>query len=117
MEVNPYKSPDSDAGSDAKIDVRDDLRLTSKSLFKVLFVGYLFGLGPLLLLNGIYDYFTGSESIVNFNEEKLTGISGLIGVIIFIPIFSIIFSVLTWGICAFGLWLYGLNKPVKLEFK
>ncbi len=115
MENNPYQSPDSNLSGNHKILVNPVL--TSKTLFKIFFVGFLYSIGPLLIINGIYDLATGSESIITFNDERLSGLSGFIGVIIAIPIFSLICAIGTWLFVSLGLWLHGFIKPVRLEFK
>ena len=115
LNTDPYSSPKSDL-TDVAED-RPNLRLKLKTLFRILFVGYAFGLGPILMIFGIYAFFTGGESLVSLNGEKLTGTSGLVGTLVAIPIMSVIFASINWCICATGLWVYGLRRPVKLEFK
>ncbi len=115
MNTDPYSSPKSDLTN--VFEGKANLRLKLKTLFRILFVGYAFGLGPILMMFGVYAFFTGGESLVSMNGEKLTGTSGLIGTIVAIPIMSGIFASINWCICATGLWVYGLWRPVKLEFK
>ena len=115
MKEDPYLSPKSDAGRNSVI--LRDLKPTSKSIFKLLFIGFLFGLGPIFLLSGFYALFTGGESIIIYNHEKLSGISGFIGTLIFIPFMALIFSSLLWLFVLFGSWLYTRFWDLNLEFK
>ncbi|MCP5197558.1 MAG: hypothetical protein H6974_12375 [Gammaproteobacteria bacterium] len=112
---DPYKSPKSQVGRNSVM--LRDLKPTSKSIFKLLFIGFLFGFGPIFLFGGFYALFTGGESMVSFNDEKLTGLSGFIGTLIFIPIFSLIFSAIVWLFVSFGIWLYTRAWNLNLEFK
>lgn len=115
MESNIYKSPESKLKKEEK---DTSLKLTSKTLFKLIFISYFFGLGSILLIGGIYNLITGSESIITFNREHLSGLPGFIGTLIFIPIFSLFMSCLHWVFMILGLWILNLIKgPVTLEYK
>ena len=115
MKNNPYESPKSDVGRESKI--LGDLKPTSKSLFKLIFFGLLFSLGPLFIANGIYALLTGSESFVQLNGKNLVGLPGFIGVIVFTPLFILIFSSIIWLFVNIGLWAYTLKWKLNLEFK
>ncbi|TQV74236.1 hypothetical protein FKG94_16655 [Exilibacterium tricleocarpae] len=115
MSNNPYETPRSEVGRSGTM--TGDQRLTPGSLFKLLFIGFLFGLGPLLLANGIYDLVTGGESMVSLNESTLSGTSGFIGTLVFIPIMALIFSGITWVFVSIGTWVYSLFWRLNLQFK
>lgn len=115
MSENPYQSPQSEINS--KSEYAGNMRLTLKSLFKLLFIGFLFGIGPFLVLNGLYALITGNDSVVTFNDTRLAGAKGLIGAIIFSPILAFVLSVFSWVVLSFGLWLYSLIGKLNLEFK
>lgn len=89
-------------------------KITKGSLFKLLFVGGLFGFFFLFIACGIAAYF-GAETI-SVNGENVTGFKGLTSAIIMWPFFSAAFAGFMWLFMAFGLWIYSLFKPLKLSF-
>lgn len=111
---NLYSTPESEVANTAS--QSGDLRPKAKSIFKLNFIGFFASLGPLLFINGLYDLVTGSESIITVNGEKLIGISGFIGTLIFIPIVSLALAAMNWCFMAFGIWLYTRFKNLNLEF-
>ncbi|WGO96680.1 hypothetical protein QFX18_11545 [Saccharophagus degradans] len=115
MNENPYETPKSKGGRASVM--LSEKRLTLSSLFKLLFIGFLFSLGPIFMASGIYALITGGESMVEFNNEKLRGLAGFIGSIIFIPIMSFLLSGLVWLFVGFGTWLYTRFWKMNINFK
>jgi hypothetical protein len=80
--------------------------------FKDLFLGLCFGLGPFFLLGGILSIFRIIP--IYYNETPHYGFAGLIGSIMAIPIFSLIFSFTAWVTLNIGVFMQNLFiKPQK----
>ena len=90
-------------------------RLSGGSLFKLLLIGISLSMGPFVLLCGILSIF--GAGTIKVNDEPVTGIVGLIASIIMVPIFSIIFTCMSWLGIAFGLWLYSKFRKIEISFK
>ncbi len=65
-----------------------------KNLFKKIFVLYAFGYLPFLLLHIVLNIFEILP--VNYNDESVYGLKGVIVLICFTPFTVFLFSVLTW---------------------
>ncbi len=115
MTDNPYEAPESNTIKSGSNNGKQ--KLTSGSLFKVLFVGFLFGLGPIFFAGGVYGLVTGGESMVSLNGARLTGMPGFIGTVIFTPLMVLIFSGFTWLFVSVGNWFYSLFWTLNLKFK
>ena len=89
--------------------------ISGGSLFKLLFVGYLLSVGPLIIIFGIFSLF-GAETI-HVNNEAVTGFKGLIASIIMAPIFSGISACINWVFIAFGQWLFTRFHSLKFNFR
>jgi hypothetical protein len=89
-------------------------KLTKKSLFKLLFIGFAIPLFPFVLLCGIASIF--GAGTVTVNNQPVTGIMGLVAALIMYPIFCIIFPAIMWVGCAIGLWVYSKFRNIEVEF-
>jgi hypothetical protein len=89
--------------------------LSIDSLFKIIFLGLLFSLGPLMVIAGFCSYF-GIHSIT-LNGEYVFGLKGLLTGIIMAPLFPLITASLLSIFIAFGLWLYTRFKSLNIKIK
>lgn len=90
-------------------------KISKKSLFKILFIGFTTGLTIFSLLCGIAAIF-GAETI-QWNGIYRTGIEGLIYSIFMGPVLGIVFSCVIWLFIVPGLWIYSFFQPLKVSFK
>ncbi len=104
MNKNPYKTPSSEVGPSNRM--IGDLKLTSKSLFKLLFVGFFWGMSPFFLLIGFYVFITDGK-----------GVLWLILLLAQTLSMTLVFSLLVWFFVSFGTWLYTCFGTLNLEFK
>lgn len=89
--------------------------ISAGSLFKLYFKSFGYGLVIFSFVMGFFALF-GFET-VTWNEEPLTGITGLIASVpigIFIAFF---FTVFLWLIGILGLWLNSLFGSINITFK
>ena len=84
-----------------------------KGLFKTLFVTYLFGYLPFALLHIILNIFRIIP--VNFNDEKMYGIKGIIVIVAFIPLVVILLTGVTWVYFMIGNLILRLLKKIFYE--
>ena len=89
-------------------------KISKKSLFKILFMGSLFGMGTFTVLCGIAAFF-GAET-VNWNGEVRTGLEGLLYGILMAPFMAILFSCVMWCFLAFGLWVYSFFGTLNIAY-
>lgn len=89
--------------------------LTGTNLFKIIFIGYLFSLGPLILIMGFLSIF--NLTTITLGNSNLTGIEGFLGGILLAIIFPAIFASINWLFIAFGLWLFTRFKNLKIVYK
>lgn len=90
-------------------------KISKKSLFKLLTIGFTFGISIFAILCGIAAYF-GSET-VEFNGVYKTGIEGLLYSLIIGPVLGFFSASFIWLVTVFGLWVYSFVYPVKVTFK
>ncbi|NGN97285.1 hypothetical protein G5S52_06310 [Grimontia sp. S25] len=90
-------------------------KISKRSLFKILFIGFSLSLFVFFFMCGIASFF-GAET-VKWEETPVTGISGLLTALAMWPVFSFSLALFIWCIVAFGLWMYSLAKPLNLVFK
>jgi len=89
--------------------------ISKKSLFKLLFQSIGYGLIAFSFLMGVFALF-GFETVA-WNEEQITGISGLL---VSIPIglfLGLMFTCFMWLIGILGLWINSYFKGVTIVFK
>ncbi len=90
-------------------------KISKKSLFKLLFVGFSAGFSVFSLLCGIAAIF-GAETI-QLNGVYRTGIEGLVYSVFMGPVFGVLFACLIWLFLVPGLWIYSFFQPLKISFK
>ncbi len=90
-------------------------KISKRSLFKMLFIGFSLSFFVFFLMCGIASIF-GAET-VKWEETPVTGVSGLLLALAMWPIFSLFLALFMWCFVAFGLWIYSLAKPLNLVFK
>lgn len=83
------------------------------NLFKKLFVTFLFGYFPFTLLQIILNI-TGVLPI-NFNNEKIYGLKGLIVLILFSPFIVLMITIFVWLYFVFGNFVLRLLKRYFYE--
>ena len=77
-----------------------------KNLFGLLFWNLLFAYSPLALLIGVLSLFEITP--VNFNDQELYGIKGLVVSLLFIPFVAGILAGLIWLYYSIGNWIMRL---------
>ncbi|MCU8357017.1 hypothetical protein OC503_21455, partial [Vibrio vulnificus] len=90
-------------------------KISKRSLFKMLFIGFSLSFFVFFLMCGIASIF-GAET-VKWEDTPVTGVSGLLLALAMWPIFSFFLALFMWCFVAFGLWIYSLAKPLNLVFK
>lgn len=85
------------------------------SIFKILFLGLLFSVGPLFIIAGICSYF--GAHVLTLNGETVIGLKGLITGIFMAPVFPFIAATLLFLLIAFGLWLFTRFKNLTIKIK
>jgi len=89
--------------------------LKGTNIFKIIFIGYLFSLGPLMLIMGFLSIF--GVTTITLGNSNLTGIEGFLGSILLVFLFPAIFAGISWLFIAFGLWLYTRFRTLKIIYK
>ena len=89
--------------------------LKTKSLMKLLFIGYLCSFGPILIVLGGFSFF--GYHVIHFNDEVMLGWHGLITALIAIPLFSFAFTLINTILLGVGLWLYSGFGAMNLRFR
>lgn len=89
-------------------------KLTTVTIYKLVFLGLLFGFLPLSLLLGILGYFNLAS--VTWNGQAVYGVSALYIVPLILFLVAIVWSLLAGSIMAMGLWIYAKFKPIRLDF-
>ncbi len=110
--VHPLIGRYTNTGMKMEITVK---KISKRSLFKMLFIGFSLSFFVFFLMCGIASIF-GAET-VKWEETPVTGVSGLLLALAMWPIFSFFLALFMWCFVAFGLWIYSLAKPLKLVFK
>lgn len=90
-------------------------KISKKSLFKILFIGFTTGLTIFSILCGVAAVF-GAETI-QWNGIYRTGVEGLLYSIFMGPVLGIVFSCVIWLFLVPGLWIYSFFQPLKVSFK
>lgn len=78
------------------------------SLFKLLYVNFLFGNLFFMIILGLFSFFELYP--VNFNDEAVYGLKGFLVLVLFTPFTSLVFVSLFW------VWLKVGNKIVMKLF-
>lgn len=91
------------------------LRISVGTLFKLVALGLTLSLIPLTLLLGIFALF--GASTVNWNQQPVTGVSGLLTSPLIGLLLATAFTMFLGTCMAFGLWLYSKFRPLTLRVK
>lgn len=90
-------------------------RLSLGTVYKLLAIGMTAFLVPFSLLMGIFAYF--GAGTVTWNEQPLTGISGLLASP-FLGLFgSALFTAIMGTWLAIGLWIYSKIRPLTIKVR
>lgn len=90
-------------------------KISKKSLFKLLTLGFTLGISIFCLTLGIFAFF-GAET-VEFNGVYKTGIEGIVYSFLIGPILGFISACFIWTFTILGLWIYSFFSPIKVTFK
>lgn len=90
-------------------------KISKKSLFKLLTIGFTVGISIFAILCGIAAYF-GSET-VEWNGVYKTGFEGFLYSLLIGPVLGFFSACFIWMFTVFGLWIYSFISPVKVTFK
>ena len=90
-------------------------KISKKSLFKLLTIGFTFGISVFAILCGIAAFF-GSET-VEWNGVYKTGIEGFLYSLLIGPVLGFLSACLIWLFTVVGLWIYSFFRPIKITFK
>jgi len=90
-------------------------KISKKSLFKLLTIGFTSGISVFAILCGIAAFF-GSET-VEWNGVYKTGIEGFIYSLLIGPVLGFFSACFIWLFTVFGLWIYSFFRPIKITFK
>lgn len=85
------------------------------SIFKILFLGLLFSLGPLFIIAAVCSYF--GFHVLSLNHVYVTGLKGLITGLIMAPAFPLLFAVLFCLFIKLGLWVFTRFTSLAIYFK
>jgi hypothetical protein len=90
-------------------------RIGVGSLYKLFAIGLGCGMLPLGLLLGVLAFF--GANTVAWNGQQLRGAAGLVGGPLIGLFLTVLFTVLIGSICALGLWLFSLVRPLQITFQ
>lgn len=89
--------------------------LSAGSIFKILFIGLLFSLGPLLIIAAICSYF--GKHVITLNGIYVFGLKGLITGLVMAPTFPLLFACILFLFISFGIWIYTRFKNLNIKIK
>lgn len=89
-------------------------RLTFGSLFQLTFISFAVGLTPFCILCGIAGAW-GADTI-SLGNQPVHGWGALVAGIVIGPIMGFFFAVFGSAFSFFGLWLYGLFRPMTIDY-
>ena len=79
------------------------------NLFEKFYVNFLFGIIPVALLHIIFNL--AGVIPVNFNEEKIYGLKGVLVIVLFMPFMALLFTIFIWCYFMIGNFIIrSLNK-------
>jgi len=90
-------------------------RITAGTVYRLTFVGLLFGCVPLFAVLGVLGYF--GITTLQWNDQPLTGIRSLIAGPFIGALFAAVFGAFTGTVCALGLWLYSRLAPMTIRYE
>lgn len=89
--------------------------LSAGTLFKLLFTGYFFSVGPVILFCGVLSIF--GYGTISYDGQVITGLKGFLTSLVMIPVFSLAFALANWILISFGLWVYTRFNFLKIRFR
>ena len=90
-------------------------RLSTATIYRVFFLGSLFGCIPIFFILGVLGYF--GMSTLTWNHQPLTGMTAVIAGP-FIGAFFALFGTATFGSAvALGLWLRSRFGPLAIQYQ
>lgn len=89
--------------------------LSAGSIFKILFMGLLFSLGPLLITAAICSYF--GVHVITLNGIYVFGLKGLLTGLIMAFSFPLLFAGILSPFIILGIWLYTRFKVLNIHIK
>ena len=89
-------------------------KLKLGSLFKITFIGLTFGFVPIFLLLGILSFF--GMSSLKWNEQPVTGVTGLIAAPFMGLFTALIFTVIIASVMGLGLLIYSKFNKLEIEY-
>ena len=93
----------------------DAKKISKKSLFNVIAIGFTIGISVFAILCGIAALF-GSNT-VEWNGVYRTGLEGFLYSLLIGPVLGFFSACFIWLFTVFGLWLFSFVRPIKIEFK
>jgi hypothetical protein len=97
----------------SKIEIK---RLTLDTIFRLLFIGFLFSLVPFFIIFGVLSLFGIGGTSFTFDNQVISGIPALI-YSPFIGLFiTLIFTAIFGIFISFGLWLFSKLKPFPVRY-
>jgi len=89
--------------------------LKASTLYKLLFIGYLFFWGPIIIILGMLSIFDITS--VTIMDKNYTGLAGFIGSLLLTLFVPLIIATFNWLILSAGLWIYAKFKNIKIIYK
>ncbi|TNH03306.1 hypothetical protein FHQ26_03535 [Testudinibacter sp. TR-2022] len=89
-------------------------KLTTGTIYKLVFIGLLVGFLPLSLVFGIVGYFDLAD--VMWNQQPVNGIAVFYIVPVILFLVALTWTLLAGSVMALGLWIYSKFKPITLHF-
>jgi len=87
-------------------------RISTGSIFKLMLIGLTMSLVPIGLVFGVLGALDAGA--VNWNGKNLHGVSALLASPLIGLLASLLDTVITGSLVAFGLWLYSKFKPIAI---
>lgn len=89
--------------------------LSAGSIFKILFMGLLFSVGPLLIIAAICSYF--GVHVITLNGVYVFGLKGLLTGLIMAFTFPLLFAGILSPFIILGIWIYTRFKNINIKIK
>lgn len=90
-------------------------RIATGTVYRLTFVGLLFGCVPLFAALGALGYF--GVTILEWNDQPLTGLRSLVAGPFIGVLFAAVLGTFAGTLCAFGLWLYSRFAPLTIRYE
>ncbi|HZF30595.1 MAG TPA: hypothetical protein VE907_15880 [Gammaproteobacteria bacterium] len=90
-------------------------RITTGTVYRLTFVGLLFGCVPLFAVLGVLGYF--GITTLQWNDQPLTGMRSLVAGPFIGAFFAAVFGAFAGTVGAFGLWLYSRFAPLTIRYE